>query len=257
MKSSWEEVKVILFSPDDSLLKDFKDNGIEALWIPLLKLTPRRKASLEVLRALEMCEVVAFTSPRTLTLLLEDSREFGAEAQLIEALKNSVIGVVGPKTSQAVMKTLGRPPDIIAQESYGRSLAKEIAERGYKCVVAPRSAAAVKEFDEELAKRGVKLVEVVAYEPKIRTESLEALKEVLRSKEKLVLVLTSSMIADIVCEALIKERVRNVLIVNIGTTTADVVNSKCPPDVPTRVGDGTPATLIKIVSEVLRDRGEN
>ncbi|MEM1873922.1 MAG: uroporphyrinogen-III synthase [Acidilobaceae archaeon] len=248
MRSSRERAEVLVFSPDDSLLRDLEAEGVTARWIPLIELAPRRGASLEVLRALEECRVVAFTSPRALAILLEDAREQRVEDRLLEALRGSVVGVAGPKTLRAVEEALGRPPDVVAPEPYARSLAREIARRGYDCVVAARSAAGVREFAEELESGGVKLLEVPVYEPRVKNESIEILRERLENSKRLVLALTSPMIAEIVCSVLEEIGIRDARLVAIGATTARAVESRCPPQAELRVGDGTPATLARMIA---------
>ncbi|MDM7274923.1 MAG: uroporphyrinogen-III synthase [Thermoprotei archaeon] len=233
--------RILIMSPDDSLARELKDIG-EVLWIPIIELKPIEGSSLRALEALRVCNRVMLTSPRTLKILLEDASRHGVGDVIFEALKSSYIAVNGPKTAEEVWRILGRRPDYIASKPYSKILAGELSVR-VDCIVALRSSEAVRDADEIFKTCGVRFYDIPVYEPTVRVEMIEAVKEVICKGRVDVALLTSPMIARIFCEAITICPRHSLKIIVMGETTFKNTPQECRGAGELIIGDGTPKSV--------------
>lgn len=236
-------------SPDDSMVGELREVA-EVLWIPIIELKPVEGSSVRALKALKLCDKVMFTSPRALKVLLEDASNHGLEESIVNALKNSYIAVNGPKTAECIERILSKKPDHIASKPYSKTLAEELVSIGVDCIVSLRSSEAVRDAEEILRGRGVKLYNIPIYEPRIKKEVVEAVREVICAGEIDIIALTSPIIAKAACEIISNCWRRNLKIVIIGETTFKNIPRECLEMKEFIVGDGTPKSLKEIIKRI-------
>lgn len=198
----------------------------EVVWVPVIKLEPRKGCSLEALRRLKDHGIAVITSPRTLDILIGDAEEHSVRDELLEALRNAILAVIGPKTAES-LKSQGLEPAIIPETYDSRHLGSEVARRaGGERVLILRSAQGVRELNEELSKAGVPYTEVPVYDVKVDQRAAEEAARLIVEGSVDYAVFTSPSMARAVCESLGKARPKATLVA-IGETTRKALELHC------------------------------
>ncbi len=164
-----------------------RKEGVE--WLPVLELIPIKGSSVTFLKKTkEKRCAIAFTSPRGVRFLLEDSKETGTFDEILKILKEREVYAVGPRTARELERygIKAKIPKVYTTEQ----LAKEV--KG--CVIAVRS-----EKRSDAMKRilGDRYDEVIVY--RAMRKNLDKLKEKL--KEVDVILISSAEIAKALLEA--------------------------------------------------------
>ncbi|MEB3862343.1 MAG: uroporphyrinogen-III synthase [Desulfurococcales archaeon] len=139
--------------------------GYEAVWIPLIAVEPVEGSSRELLSQAGPGDVIVFTSPRAPRILALDAVKLGIYNDIVELVRRSTVGVVGPSTLKSLNSHLGKPRSIVMPPSgyTVRALASTLASMNPGRVVAARASRASPILREVLASGGVELVEVTVY----------------------------------------------------------------------------------------------
>ncbi len=247
---SGRRCRTLLLSPDNSLAEDLGEVA-EVIWVPVLKLNILEGSSLKVLEAMRACRNIAFTSPRAIRALVEDASTHGILGSLYSTLKEAFIAVIGSKTGEEVLKQLGRPPDYVASKHYSKSMLMELAGiYRVNCLVIPRSTEGVRDINSLAKELGVDLVDISVYKPEPLTEGIRKARELLERGLVDIVILSSPMIARLLCESLIEAMPMKVKFVAMGETTFKSMPRQCIESRDIVVGDGSVETLKAIIKNI-------
>jgi uroporphyrinogen-III synthase len=242
--------KTLILSPDDSIARDLED-VVEVVWVPIVRLSVIQGSSLRLLESMKLCSNVAFTSPRAVRALLEDAKAHGVLGELLSSLSRAFIAVIGSKTGEEVLKQLGRPPDYIASRHYSGSMLLELIEkRNVKCLVTPRSSEGIRELNTLAEVLGVTLIDISVYKPEPLTEGVRRARELIAGGLVDVVVLSSPMIARLLCESIAGVVYTNVRFIAMGETTYKSIPNHCIEPTNIMVGDGSVETLKAIIKSM-------
>jgi len=220
------------------------------VWVPIVKLEAVPGSSLHVLKALRACNNVAFTSPRAVRILLEDARSQGILEELLRELRRAFIAAIGPKTGEEVRVRLSRDPNYIASKHYSKSLVAELYETfNIKCLVVPRSSEGVRDLRDTAEALGIKLVEVNIYKPEPIWDNVRLATNMIAGDAVDIVLLSSPMIAKLVCESLSDPKA-GMTIIAIGETTYKSMPVDCLKHHRVHVGDGSLETLKSIINSI-------
>ncbi len=198
----------------------------EVVWVPVIRLVPRKGCSLEALRRLKDHDIVVITSPRMFDILIDDAEEHGARDELLEALRNTTIAVIGPKTAES-LRSHGLEPAIIPGTYDSRHLGLEVARRaGGEKVLILRSAQGVRKLNDELSRAGASYTEVLIYDVEVDQRAAERAARLITEGGVDYAVFTSPSMARAVCESLGGARPK-VTLVAIGGTTREALKLYC------------------------------
>ena len=228
-----------MVSPDDLIARDLSSIA-EVTWIPIVELRVIQGSSRLVINALRDCRNVAFTSPRAARILVEDAKSNGLIEELLNLIRNSFVAVIGPKTGDKVREYLGRNPDYIALKHYSRDLVVELVNNyGIKCLVVPRSSEGVRELNETAEKLGVRLLDIAIYKPEPLPNNINLVRSIIVNGLADIVLLSSPMIAKLVCESLRGFKVEGVKFIAIGETTFKSIPTTCIKPHELLVSDGS------------------
>lgn len=242
--------KTLLLSPDESLARDLGEVA-RIVWIPVVKLNAIQGSSIRLLESIRVCSNVAFTSPRAVKYLVDDAKAYNVLEELRSTLKEAFIAAISSKTGEEILKQLGRPPDYIASRHYGKSMLLELIERfKIKCLIIPRSSEGIKELNVVAEELGVNLIDINVYKPEPLTEGVRRARELIAGGFVDVVVLSSPMIARLLCESLAGVALNNITFIAMGETTLKSTPRQCVEPANLMVGDGSVETLKAIIESI-------
>jgi uroporphyrinogen III methyltransferase / synthase len=200
-----------------------RDFGAEPVLFPVLEMVePEDRAALPAAVAeLSSYDWVLFTSANGVERFWAELDRQHKDARAFASAK---VGVIGPKTAQA-LSAHGVRADVCAKEFVGESLARAIQTAGGgKRVLLPRAQRAREALPELLRGSGYQVTVVPAYETRsIAPARAEELKRLLADGEVDTVLFTSSSTVESVCDALGSEAARllsRVQLASIGPVTS-------------------------------------
>ncbi len=216
-------MKVAVLGPSPPIYS----GSLEAIWIPIIKIEPRRGSSITVVELLSSrYRAVVFTSPRGPMVLAMDAIMHGVFGRLKRLLDEALIAVVGPRTGEAVRRFFMVEWDIMPSVYTGSSLAVELVNRGVDNVVLARSSRGIRDLPETLARRGVNYAEAVVYDEMLDQSGIDRVASLVMLGVVNAVLLTSPFIAEAFCSS-IGKYTGDVRLYAIGPSTARSIRDKC------------------------------
>jgi len=202
------------------------ENLGKIVWIPVIRIKPRVGCSKIVLSMLPKADLVVITSPRTISVLLEDARQHGLFDELIKHLLGKAIAAVGPKTAESI-KRYGLRVTLMPGVYDGEHLGEEIVTRFRgRRVLLVRSSRGVKTLTLKLQQASMEFLEVHVYDIIVDEEAaLKAASMILEGTVDYA-IFTSPSIAEAICDKLLGARPDTTFIA-IGNTTLQTLLRKC------------------------------
>ncbi len=207
-----------------------KSEIIREMWIPIIKIKPVKGSVLDVLKHMDRCDTIAFTSPRGPKVLYEELRKFGLLDEFLKNIKNKRVLAIGPLTGESVRNFFNINEVLMPAKFTSEDLASLILDLSPSpsCVLLVRSLKGSRELSEILSKNNVKHKEVFIYDEVVEREKLALLNDLVKNnKEKVVLVLTSSLIAEAFCLSIKDSMKDSYIIACIGPRTLRKAREVC------------------------------
>ena len=180
---------------------------------------PDPKALQAAARSVSGYDWILFTSANGVQCFFRVLRELGKDAR---ALAGAKVGVIGPKTAEA-LEVFGIRADLVAEQYVGESLAGALLASGkLKRVLIPRALEAREALPELLRARGVRVDVVPAYRTLKVSERRAELLDLLQNRVDVVTFTSSSTVLALT-ELLgpdAAEALRHVTLAAIGPVTA-------------------------------------
>lgn len=223
-----ESCKIIFLGPDPPKVEPMPN--VTIIWMPLIHIRPIDKCSLQVLKLLEKCDIIVFTSPRGPRILAEDAKKSRVYNMLARLMTSRLIAVIGPTTAKSLAESLGVEPSLIPRRYSSRDLAVLLASLSPNCILLARSMQATKELTQLLKDHNICFEEVHLYSEEI--DHNNAMKVLNIVDEESIVVLSSPLIASVFCNLLTRVRetmLQKAKIAVIGPATLRTVTSACGP----------------------------
>jgi uroporphyrinogen III methyltransferase/synthase len=201
--------------------KAIRERGGEPIVVPLIEILPPPDAGALERAAASLSEYdwVLFTSENGVEHFFTALTRLGLDAR---AFGNSRIGVVGPRTGEALARH-GLRADVVAEEHVGEGLARDVLKASVpRRVLLARALAAREALPLALRDAGASVDDVAAYATKPATDAGTNLSELVRSGGVDAVLLTSSSTAESLAERLgprVAELLAGVTIASIGPVT--------------------------------------
>ncbi len=218
-------MRILVLGPDLP-----KTSDVDIVWVPIIRIKPRESSSMAVLDRLESgYRVIAFTSPRAPAILALDALKYGVFERLRDAVKQSLVAVVGPETGRSVYAHFGVRHDIMPSRYTSSSLALELVNRGVNNVLLARSSKGLKSINEILSSHGVLYEEIHVYDELLDFSNISKVVELVENRGVDAVLLSSPLIADAFCRH-VRGYIGNVRLYSIGPSTAEVARRICGVD---------------------------
>lgn len=211
---------------------NLKAKAIREMWLPIIKIRPIEGSSLNVLNHMRNCDTLVFTSPRGPEILYGDLKRSNLLNEFMNALNERKVLAIGPSTRESLKKSFNIDNVLIPSRFTSKDLALFILKLvpPLSCVLLIRSLRGSNELPEVLSRSNIRYKEVFIYDEIINSENLSYLNDYIKSiksHERLIIVLTSSLIAKTFCSNSRDFVKSNHTIVCIGPKTFRVTSKEC------------------------------
>jgi uroporphyrinogen III methyltransferase / synthase len=179
-----------------------RERAAEPVLCPVIELLPPPDPARlsDAVGALDQYDWVLFTSSNGVQRFLAELTRQGKD---VRAFGRARIGVIGPKTAEAIERA-GLRPDLVAREFVGEALAEAVLAAAHgKRVLVARALVARDELPQMLGRAGYSVDVVPAYQTvPIAGQQRDQLRELLTTGAVDVMLFTSSSTVNHTCDAL-------------------------------------------------------